>query len=101
MRDKDESKTNGVYQIRQIIIKIMEYIHIHPWAKWNQSSKNKVQYIDLVNKGNQKLYLPIKNNTNLSTNSKTKLKVGNKEMKTKLTNMLRGKERKKRKNMQS
>jgi len=53
--------------------------------------------MDLVNKGNQKLYLSVKNKTNLSTNSKTKLKVGNKEMKTKLTNMLRGKERKKRK----
>ena len=56
--------------------------------------------MDLVNKGNQKLYLSVKNKTNLSTNSKTKLKVGNKEMKTKLTNMLRGKERKKRKKEQ-
>ena len=54
----------------------MEYIHIHPWAKWNQSSKNKVQYIDLANKGNQKLYLPIKNRANLSINWKTKLKQG-------------------------
>ena len=29
---KDESKTNGSYKIRQIIIKTMEYtdIHIHP-----------------------------------------------------------------------
>ena len=26
--------------------------------------QNKVQYIDLVNKGNQKLYLPVKNKTN-------------------------------------
>ena len=53
------------------------------------------------NKGNQKLYLPVKNKTNLSTNQKTKLKQGakwrNKAMKTKPTNMLRGKERKKRK----
>ena len=56
----------------------MEYIHkhIHPWAKWNQSSKIKVQYVDLANKGNQKLYLPIKNKANLSTNWKTKLKQG-------------------------
>ena len=32
---KDEPKTNGNYNIRQIIIKIMEYthIHIHPQAK--------------------------------------------------------------------
>jgi len=26
---KDEPQTNGSYKIRQIIIKIMEYIHIH------------------------------------------------------------------------
>ena len=26
---KDESQTNGSYKIRQIIIKIMEYTHIH------------------------------------------------------------------------
>ena len=44
----------------------MEYthIHIHPWAKSKQSNKNKVQWIDLVNKGNKKLYLPVKNKTN-------------------------------------
>ena len=32
---KDEHQTNGSYRIRQIIIKIMEYthIHIHPQAK--------------------------------------------------------------------
>ena len=29
-----------------------------------------------MNKGNQKLYLPVKNKTNLSTNWKTKLKPG-------------------------
>ena len=29
-----------------------------------------------MNKGNQKLYLPVKNKTNLSTNWKTKLKQG-------------------------
>ena len=78
----------------------MEYIHIHPWAKWKQSNKNKVQWIDSANKGNQKLYLPVKNKTYLSTNWKTKLmqvaKWGNKAMKTKRTNILRGKERKNR-----
>ena len=26
---KDEPQTNGSYKIRQIIIKIMEYMHIH------------------------------------------------------------------------
>ena len=56
----------------------MEYTHIHiyPWAKWKQSKKNKVHYIDSVNKGNQKLYLPVKNKANLSTNWKMKLKQG-------------------------
>ena len=63
---KDEPQTNGSYKIRQIIMKIMEYthIHIHPWAKSKQSNKNKVQWIDLVNKGNKKLYLPVKNKIN-------------------------------------
>ena len=52
-----------------------------------------------MNKGNQKLYLPVKNKTNLSTNwkkTKARYQVGNRAMKTKLANMLRGKEIKKR-----
>ena len=63
---KDEPHTNGSYKIRQIIIKIMEYTHIHthPSAKSIQSYKSKVQLNDPVNKGNQKLYLPVKNKTN-------------------------------------
>ena len=63
---KDEPQTNAGYKIRQIITKIMEYthIHIHPWAKSKQSNKNKVQWIDLVNKGNKKLYLPVKSKSN-------------------------------------
>ena len=58
----------------------MEYTHIHiyPQAKSKESNKNKVQQIDLVNKGNKKLYLLAKNKTNLSTNRKTKLKQGSK-----------------------
>ena len=42
---KEEPQTNGSYKIRQIIIKIMEYTHIHidPSAKSKQSNKNKVQ----------------------------------------------------------
>ena len=42
---KDAPQTNGSYKIRQIIIKVMEYthIHIHPWAKSKQSNKNKIQ----------------------------------------------------------
>ena len=41
-------------QNRQIIIKIMEYTHIHiyPWAKSKQPNNNKVQWTVLVNKGN-------------------------------------------------
>ena len=43
---KDEPQTNGSYKIRQIIFKITEYthIHIHPWAKWKQSNKNRVDW---------------------------------------------------------
>ena len=37
------------------------HIHIHPCAKSKQSNKNEVQQIDPVNKGNKKLYLPVKN----------------------------------------
>ena len=42
---KDGLQTNGSYKIRQIIIKIKEYTHIHiyPRAKSKQSKKNKVQ----------------------------------------------------------
>ena len=54
----------------------MEYAHIyiHPQAKSKQSNKNKVQQLDLANKGNQKIYLPVKNKINLGINWKTKLK---------------------------
>ena len=49
------------------------YIYIHEQSE-NRPPKNKVQQIDLANKGSQKLYLPVKNKSNLSTNWKTKLK---------------------------
>ena len=64
--NEDEPQTNGSYKIRQIIIKIMEYTHMHthPWAKWKQPNKNKQQEIDPANKVNQKLHLPVKNKTN-------------------------------------
>ena len=45
-------------------------------AKPKQSNKNKVQQVVPVNKRNKKLYLLVKNKTNLSTNWKTKLKQG-------------------------
>ena len=40
---KTEPQTNGSYKIRQIIIKIMECMHIHilPWAKSKYSNKSK------------------------------------------------------------
>ena len=60
---KDELQTNGSKKIRQIIIKIMEYTHIHICQKSKQSNKNKVQQTDLANKGSQKLYLSVKNKT--------------------------------------
>ena len=67
---KDEPQKNGSYKIRQIIMKIMEYTHIHthPGAKWKQSNKNTVDW--------SSENLPVKNKTNLSTNWKTKLKQG-------------------------
>ena len=53
-----------------------------------------------MNKGNKKLYLPVRSKNSLKHKLENKTKVrcqeGNKAMKTKLTNMLRGKERKKR-----
>ena len=57
---------------------VIEYTHthIHPYVKLKPSNKNKVQQIDPVNKGNQKLYLPVKNKTNKVTKWKTKLKQG-------------------------
>ena len=99
---KDEIQTNSSYTVRQIIIKIMEYthVHIHTWAKLKQSNRNKVQLIDPENKGKKKLYLPVKNKTNkhkLENKTKARWQVGNKVKKTKLANMLRGKEIKKRK----
>ena len=36
-------------------------MHIYPYTKSKQSNKNKVQWIDPGNKGNQKLYLPEEN----------------------------------------
>ena len=55
-----------------------------------------------MNKGNQKLYLPVKNKTKkaqkhkLENTTKARCQLGNKAMKIKVTNMLRGKERKNR-----
>ena len=43
------------------------HIHTHPQAKFKKSNKNKVQQIDPANKGNKKLYLPVKNKTKAQT----------------------------------
>ena len=76
-----------------------EYTHVYSvYIKSKESNKNKVQYIDLANKGNQKLCLPEqKLKHKLENKSKARCQLGNKAMKIKLTNMLRGKGRKKRK----
>ena len=48
---------------------MIEYTHIQIdlQEKSKQSNKNKAQQIDLENKGNQKLYLPVKNKTKAQT----------------------------------
>ena len=62
---KDQPQTNGSYKIRQTIIKIMKYTYIHIFTPMNKvktvQQQKKVQQVDLVNKVNQKLYLPVKN----------------------------------------
>jgi len=68
--------------------------------KVKKSNKNIVQSVNPENKGNQKWYLPIKKKSKHKVEKKTTARnhVGKKAMKTKLTNMLRGRERKERKN---
>ena len=63
---KDEPQTNGSYKIRQIMIKIMEYTHI-PMRKVKTVQQNEVQQTGQANKGNQKLYLPVKKKTKSQT----------------------------------
>ena len=77
---KDEPQTNDSYKIRQIIIKMMEYTHIpiHPRAKSNSATK--IQQIDLMIKGNKKLYLPNKTKlTKAQTGKQNQSKVPNGE----------------------
>ena len=45
---KDEPQTNGSYKIRQIIIKIMKYIHIHIHPKQSQNSPTNIKYSRLT-----------------------------------------------------
>ena len=62
---EDEPQTNGSYKIKQIIIKIMEYTHIHiqPWANQNISTIIKYNRLIWLTKG-KKSYLQVKNKTN-------------------------------------
>ena len=93
MRNQRWTPDNGSYRIRQIIIKIMEYmhIHIHPWTKWKQFSKNK-STVDWPGKQkyikNYICQLRTKLKHKLENKTKSQCQVGNKAMKTKLTNML-------------
>ena len=66
IKRKTPQNIKGPMQMQRSITKIKsvtEYTHIHiyPYAKSKQSNKNKVQQINLVNKGKQKLYLPEQN----------------------------------------
>ena len=50
---KDEPKTNGNYNIRQIIIKIMEYTHILHIHEQSQNSPTKIKYGRLTQQTNE------------------------------------------------
>ena len=41
---KDEPQKNGSYRIKQIIIKIMEYTHIHDTHEQSQNNPTKIKY---------------------------------------------------------
>ena len=96
---KDEPQINGSYKIRQIIIKIIEYTHIHLTHEQSQNSPTKIKYSRLTQQTKE-----IKNYINqlrtkqlkykLENKTKARCQVGNKAVKIKLTNMLRAKERK-------
>ena len=53
----------------------MEYTYT-PMSKVKTVQEKSSTVVCLANKENQKLHLPVKNKTNLSTNWKTKLKQG-------------------------
>ena len=73
---KDEPWTNGSYKIKQIIIKIMKYTHIHILRKV-KTVQQKQSTIDWPGKQRKlkKLYLPAENKTK-PQHGKTKLKEG-------------------------
>ena len=85
-------------EIRQIVIKIMEYthIHIHPQAKSSSPTKIKYKRFTWQTKKikNYIYHLRAKLKHKLKNKTKARYQVGNNAMKTKLTNMLRRKERK-------
>ena len=65
---KDDPQTNDSYKIRQIIIKIMEYVYIYIHEQ-SENSPTKIKYSRLI------WQRTVKNKTK-STNWKTELKQG-------------------------
>ena len=90
---KDEPQTNDSHKIRQIMSKIMEstHTHTHTHTQTHTSEVKTVQqkYSGLTQQTKEIKNLPVENKT------RARCQVGNKTMKTKLTGMLRRKERKK------
>ena len=92
---KDEPQTDDSYKIRQIIIKIMEYIHICIYIytyEQNQNSPTNIKYNRLT-QGTKEIknctyQLGTKLKHKLENKIKARCQVGNRAMKTKLTNML-------------
>ena len=70
---------------------------MYTYTPINKVQQSKAQQIYLANKGNQKLHLPVKEKLRHKLGNKTEARcqVGNKAMKTKLTNTFRGKKIKK------
>ena len=58
----------------------------HTHTKAEQPKEKKVYESDLVNKGNQKWYRPIKNKTQIRKQDKNNCQLGNKEKKQQQTN---------------
>ena len=68
---KDEPQTNGSYKIRQIIIKIIEYTHIHITHEQSQNSPTKIKSSRLTRQTKE-----IKNYINQLRTKLTKVQTG-------------------------
>ena len=54
----------------------MDYTHVHIIHDQSKNSSTKIkQCIDLANKGNQKLYLPVKNKTKTQTGKQNQMQL--------------------------